>query len=453
MMEAYPWPTLLDEAMKKLEATPLGALGDWIKNERGPQDSHANLYLLLALASARWVDHHGPYIGHGTFNGAPVRRAASILTPPYQNLALLQTATYVVDLLHHPNYGPYTLMKMDPLQEATPDASQRALMAAIEAGNQPLAAEHRLVGLLKSDSPQSVRLFLLEAALRQFAENEHRLLIIHRAAELLDDTHGWQWAEPVLRPVVQYLASRPGPSLPAETARFEALDLDGQSPPSRGAVEALMDALVNADAGTEPALMWAAAQDAHSASLALEAASLAGAEMLGRSRFDAHAVTGLHAISDLVRDAGLPTRIRALALAVQLTSQRTRRQKAIRHQWHPAASPAPQSISSRQLQEVLLNDPTGRNAWQMAASHLLAGGDPEALARLLIQTALTAAGPFDAIHNVKMVWGQLLETRRSQCPDLAWRHLAAGASAIAVTVNRDEARPVLEVWRRSGLAN
>ncbi len=136
-------------------------------------------------------------------------RAATILTRRFRNLALLQTAAYVVDLLHQPNYGPYLLMDMRPIAESTVEASRAELRMSIESGEQPLLAEHRLVGLLKVDSPRQVRQLLIEAALRQFHENEHRLLIVHRASQLMDDTDGWTWAEPLFRAAVQYLASRP----------------------------------------------------------------------------------------------------------------------------------------------------------------------------------------------------------------------------------------------------
>lgn len=64
---------------------------------------------------------------------------------------------------------------------------------------------------------------------------------------------------------------------------------------------------------------------------------------------------------------------------------------------------------------------------------LLAGVDATDIARTLIEVALTTAGPFDAIHNVKMLWGQLLETRRSRFPEFSWKHLAAGARVVAET--------------------
>lgn len=64
---------------------------------------------------------------------------------------------------------------------------------------------------------------------------------------------------------------------------------------------------------------------------------------------------------------------------------------------------------------------------------LLAGVDATDIARTLIVVALTTAGPFDAIHNVKMLWGQLLETRRSRFPEFSWKHLAAGARVVAET--------------------
>jgi hypothetical protein len=85
---------------------------------------------------------------------------------------------------------------------------------------------------------------------------------------------------------------------------------------------------------------------------------------------------------------------------------------------------------------------------------LLAGADATEVTRALMEVALTHAGPFDAIHNVKMLWGQLLESRRSDYPELAWRHLAAGARVVAETAAVDPSGqdPIMTMWHTAGLA-
>lgn len=446
MIRPYYWPLTVDSALQEFEALSSSDIGLWISRQKAHQKTDGDLYLLLALASSRWVDHHGPYIGHGTFNGGPLLRAAALLPAPYSRLALVQTTHYVHDLLHHPNYGPYTLMAMDPVDEPSLEESRQALIASIEAGDQPLAAEHRLVGLLAQDHVQVVRNLLLESALRQFSENEHRLLIVHRAAQLLDDTEGWTWAEPIFRASVQYLASRPRPWTPEEASALAPLLTTVRPRSDSKSVLGLMQALVDANPGDEPAVLLQAAQAGMSTPDITEAASLAGADMLGRSGFDAHAVTGIHAVADLVLDPNSPDTLGALGLSVMLTSQRTRRQKAIRSQWRATSLPSPRRVTSADLADAIRQNPSGGEGWKTVAAHLRAGGDAREVARVLMETALKTAGPFDAIHNVKMVWGQFLETQRSAHPTLAWRHLASGAAAVATTMNPPDAEPVLASW-------
>lgn len=449
MISPYPWPTALDRELQRLESTPLAELGRWIHQQ---QSHHQTIHLTLALASARWVDHHGPFIGHGTFNGGPILRAASVLTAPYQNLALLQTATYVVDLLHHPNYGPYTLMAMDPLIPPPPKDPGQALLESIESGGNVLRAEHQLVGLLQIETGGAIRQLLLEAALRQFAENEHRLLIVHRAAQLMDDTQGWMWAEPLLRAAIQYLASRPRPQVPDEVSSLAALGPTSSARPESPDIEALIHALVETDYGTEPALILAEARQGRGVEPLGEAVSLAGAEILAKSGFDAHAVTGIHAVADLIRDPHLPHHLRALALGVMLLGSRTRRQKAQRPRWTQAETPQPRKATPTEIKDAVAGDTSGQTAFQVVGASMRQGADPSSVAQTLMEIALTSAGPFEAIHNVKMLWGQLVETQRGHYPDLAWRHLAAGAATVARTANIDDAAPILEVWNVSGLA-
>ncbi len=450
MISPYPWPSDIDRELHALESTPMTELGHWIRQKKSHQQT---IHLTLALASARWIDHHGPFIGHGTFNGGPILRAASILTPPYQNLALLQTASYVVDLLHHPNYGPYTLMAMDPLIPPLPKDPCQSLLESIESGENVLRAEHQLVGLLQIESMDVVLQLLLEAALRQFAENEHRLLIVHRAAQLMDDTEGWTWGEPLLRAAIQYLASRPHPHVPDEVSQLSALELSRSWFPETRDIEFLVRALVDADYGTEPTLILAEANKGRGREPLGEAMSLAGAEILAQSDFDAHAVTGIHAVADLVRDPLLPHHLHALALGVMLLGSRTRRQKAQRSRWSRAETPLPRKATPADVREAVASDASGDTAFGVVGAHIRDGADPTAVAATLTEIALMSAGPFEAIHNVKMLWGQLLETQRSHYPNLAWRHLAAGAATVARTANLDDAAPILEVWRASGLTS
>lgn len=447
MHHEYRWPDDIDQQLQQIDQLEVAGVGQWLRSQQAKGQDDAAIHLVLALASARYVDHHGPFIGHGTFNGGPVLRAASILPRAMRNLALLQSAAYVVDLLHQPNYGPYLLMDMDPITESTIEGSRTQLRTSIASGEQALLSEHRLVGLLKTDGLSAIRQLLIEVALTQFRENEHRLLIVHRSSQLMDDTNGGVWAEPLWRAAVQYLATHPDirsadtPTIPIEEPGPKA---------SAAAVLAAMDALIEADWGDEPRLLY----DMNTVPRG-EVIALTGSELLRRSRFDAHAVTGIHCVLDLLHDPKVHPHVQELALGAALLGQRTRRQKASRATWRWTSPVSPRALDFKQLRDVITHDDSGIAAMDAVASALLAGSDASEITRLLMEVALTTAGPFEAIHNVKMLWGQWIETQRSSYPDLAWRHLAAGARVVAETAaaNAVEADPIISWWHSAKLSN
>lgn len=446
MHREFPWPDSMARELEQIEQLEVPGVGEWLHGEHAGGRDDSAIHLVMAVASARYVDYHGPFIGHGTFNGGPMLRAASILSRPFRNLALLQTAAYVVDLLRQPNYGPYLLMDMRPITESTVEASRTQLRTSIESGEQPLLAEHRLVGLLKTDSRTEVHRLLIEVALRQFHENEHRLLIVHRAAQLMEDTNGWTWAEPLFRAAVQYLASRPD----VRQTEIPPVPLDMAGRPGHvSRIESAVEALVQADYGEEPRLLRVMTGLPR-----VEVVALTGAEMLRRSRFDAHAVTGIHCALDLLHDPTVDPHVQALAMEAALLGQRTRRQKERRSTWRSAPQPRPRGRTLDELRAIVANDGSGLAAMDAVAGMLLAGADATDIARTLMEVALTHAGPFEAIHNVKMLWGQLLETQRSRYPELAWRHLAAGARVVAEVAAEDgaSAEPILAMWHSAGLS-
>lgn len=57
-------------------------------------------------------------------------------------------------------------------------------------------------------------------------------------------------------------------------------------------------------------------------------------------------------------------------------------------------------------------------------------------------------------HEPVPCHGQLLETQRSCYPELAWRHLAAGARVVAEVAAEDGAgaEPILAMWHSAGLS-
>jgi len=396
--------------------------------------SDARLYLTLALASARYVDHRGPLVGHGTLNAAPLLKAGRLLPSPLRRLALLHMTCYVLDLIRHPNYGPYVMLDLRPLGPEDPDEAFRALGAAVESGEEAHRAEHLLVGALHRFGGPALRWPLAKLALRQFAENEHRLLIVHRAADLMDLASAWHAAEPLWRPAVQYLASRPDTDFAERVlAQHGAVPPRGSpGPASVGDRDALVDALLRADYGQEPDVLATALEGGITDTTVREALLLAASTMLLRSGFDAHAVTGIHAISEVLQNDAAPADVARLARLIGFSSQRTRRQKAIRNRWSsdpPAVSTGPK-VSAALVAQALHEDPTGLRVASLVRGACEDGATTEAVTVTLMTAALTTAGPFDALHNVKMLEG-LYQASRITPPDVAWRHLAAGARALA----------------------
>lgn len=449
MHQTYPWNPKTLERLCEIEDLSPHSILPWIRAMRSGGLSDGAIHRLLALASARSIDHHGPFIGHGTFNGGPVLRASSILSPHFKDLALLQTAVYVVELFEHPNYGPYRLMAMKPVMEETLDQSKRAWIEDVESGQRPLQSEHRVVGLFKAMGSQ-IRWLLTEAALRQYPENEHRLLMVHRACQLLDDTDGWSEAEPLLRAAVQYLASRPNTQFISEKLSLlphwpEAGKADATL------VARAIEQLTEVEYGQEVDVLLDLIASGASGATLHEAIALTSSDWLRRTRFDAHAVTGVHCALDLLSDKETPATLRALAGTLALSSSRARRQKENRDAWRTPLPVEGQPLHLNEVRTIVLSDHEGLQAAQAAGNFVRSGGDAVSLARSLMEIALTTSGPFDAIHNVKMLWGLLLETQRSTLPQQAWVHLAAGARVVAETAaaEKEKAAPILAQWKES----
>lgn len=454
--EELRWDPAMEARLRQVEACPVAEAGQLLQEFRRQGLSNGAIYLTLAAASAHWVDHHGPLVGHGTFNGGPLLRAEALLDASHRQLSLLHATAYVLDLLQHANYGPTVMLAMEPEGEPAAWTDEEAFLTAVESGREAWRAEHRAVGLLRTFGP-AVRWPLLRAAIRSYPENEHRLLIVWRAVQLLDDTEGWAYAEGPVRAAVQYLASRPDLSWAEALSpewRERQLPVDAPAPVDEMRHQAWVDRLVDCPPGSEPAVLLEAWRSGVGLAALADMTARASSLMLYASGYDAHAVTGVHAALDLVRGPDVPTDIRRWALGLALCSQRTRRQKAVRSSW----AGTPQGGSTPDLTEVLRlvrNDPTGLEAGAAAGRHVAAGGEVGALYTGLMEAALVTAGPFSVIHNVKMLWGLYQETLHGR-PSSAVAHARAAARVVAATAGAEsaDAIPVLAQWGgkgRSGL--
>lgn len=283
---------------------------------------------------------------------------------------LLQTSLYVVDLLSNANYGPYLMMSMAPVDEDTFERSEQAFLADFESGKNVLLSEHRLVGLLRHKG-RDIRWLLTEADLRQYPDNEHRLLIVLRAIQFLDDVNGWVQAEPILRAAVQYLASRPDTNL-VHTLSTNLLPWPAEEEVSQEQVLAALGRLIDAPFGNEPEIIRDMVKDGASGRTLYESIALASSEMLRRSRFDAHAVTGIHCSLDLLWDKEVPAALRTLAGHIALSSQRSRRQKLIRSEWREYMEVIGIQITLTEVEDIIQQDNEGLLSAQSAGS-VLAG--------------------------------------------------------------------------------
>lgn len=445
MPREYPWESLMEVRTREIGSLKRDEILAWFHRSRSQGLTDQDLYTLLAFASARYVDHHGPFIGHGTFNGGPVMRATKWLNPAYQDLALLQMALYVVDLCHHPNYGPYVLLEMMAVDEektSLPDL----FLQGLESGAESLLTEHRVVALWHKKDKKMIHNLLLKAALRQYPENEHRLLMVYYTLQFLEDTDYWGQAEPLLRASIQYLASRPNITFVSDLRSDRPLWPQGGHVSSEDTMMAVQK-LVSAPYGQEPHVFADLIATKVSGASLIEASSLAASLMLSQSGFDAHAVTGVHCILDLLADPKTPQDAVNLAGYISLSSSRTRRQKAKKLIW-----PWPDLEESGlvSLEDIRSTVGRGNEAQSFSAvrSYLTDGGDAKGLTKLLMEIALETSGSFSAIHNVKMLWGMYHQTRRSELPGLSWLHLAAGARVIAQTVTseRDEAKDMRQLF-------
>lgn len=465
MRQAVRFTEMIEHALEKVGSVPATEAGRLLDELHQDGFNDKQIYLLLALASARWVDHHGPFIGHGTLNMAPMIHAAPLLDERYQQLALLQATIYVLELLQAPNYGPYLQLETAGVQRETVEQTRIDLMNYFQRGNFQYLTENLFVGLYRQ-SGGDVRWPLLQMGLQEFGRNEHKLLIVWRTFDLLDIDDNWQYGESLLRPAVQYNASLPKHPESWERVQqamaehdLENVDLVFDGDVDENQVSQLVQDLVELPYGEEADFLARQLVNGVNVPTLYEAIALTSATLLLRSSDnEEHIVTGIHCLLDIIRDKKVPSNLRLTALLLAMESARTRDFKVDPATWLPLPKVA---TSAQHLEDRLVNDhvdvpsltaPTteqasqarllddivtaihedasGNRAATLAANYVSAGYDLDQLAQSLIQVTLTTQGPFIAIHATKMIWRQWAETKRSTHRD-RWVHLSSAAFYLA----------------------
>jgi hypothetical protein len=428
-------------------------LDGWWRNGARDED----VILTLALVSARYVDHRGPLVGHGTLNAAPVLRAGRRMAPELRRLAVLQLAFYVHDVIHHPNYGPYLLWRLSADAPSDLAAATADLAAKVESGRACHWAEHLFAGAVARFGGPALRWTMTRLGLRQFAENEHRLLIVRRADDLMGDCQAWSYAEALWRPAVQYLASAPDTRLAEEVVvNHGDVPTHGRAGPVGLGSLAAAEALVDVDWGQEPAVLAEALRKGITDRDLQAAILLAASQLLLQADTDPHVVTGVHAVVDIMETPEAPDDVARLARLVAFSGLRTRRAKARRADWE--AVPRPVSTDrepdASAVRDAIRTDPSGGEAAALARGWTERLGDPAPVFQALTEVAVTAAGPFASIHLVKMLEG--LRQAAAWTPE-PWRHAAAGARAVARELDPEDAQrhepamaQAIHVWRASG---
>lgn len=482
----------LERLMEQAFATKpseAGTLLDRWAAEGVPQDE---MYLTLALASAKWIDHHGPWIGHGTLNMAPMIEAAKLLDARYKRLGLLQATVYVLELFRNQNYGPYLMPATEGVMRATAEETQQDLFERVTNGTYPLLSENLFIGLYRQTGGE-VRVPLLQLGLQEYGRNEHKLLIVLRTLDLLDQGDNWKYGENLLRPAVQYLASLPKSAHAWQQvqeawnthgldALAKSFSLDGKVDEAK--VADVLERLLACEAGMEADLLARELVQGTNARTLYETIAQSSAVMLMLNPHnEEHIVTGILCTLDMMRDERLPAELRLTALIAALASARTRDSKQVRAAWLTVPGLAGMGEGTKGvanelirnsnvnvvacvkadanethahlsdtsyldlIQHTIENDPTGDTCTQLTAHYITAGRDATKLAQRLMEIVLETQGPFMAIHLVKMIWGQWKETHYSTSPN-RWVHLASAARLAARTIEggRKAAERVVKQW-------
>lgn len=412
----------------------------------------------LALSSAQWVDHSGPFIGHGVLNADPTLRSMELMGDGARGLPLFHLTMYITDLLRHPNYGPYQMMKIEGITKGTERETADELSKAMRSGNGRYMSEKLLEGLY-SVSGKGIREQLLYEALMQYGNNEHKLLLPFHAFRLLDRGRSWENAVALLRPTVQYLSSYPDISHGVKAEQIsKTIDLkvilDKGEEFNQDSSYDISRMVLNSALGNEMLVMSEYAKTASLPEL-YESIALSSTILLLNSDLEQHSVTGKHSLLSLLDEGRMTERTRVLALLLSMEGPRARRIKTY----------IPKSLDAfMKLPEVSVPEDEGEflemieseiqrgqqePVFRLAGSYVKQGYNVDNLARKLLSIAFRTEGPFESLHTSKMLVGMRDITLRSRS-DMKWIHLAASAWFLAgmVKKEKEESKKTMEQYRK-----
>lgn len=436
----------IDKILEVIESADQTESHALLTNLKKACRTDTDIVTVLAMSSAKWIDHSGPYIGHGILNADPTLRSVEMMGNK-GDLALLQMTMYVTELLRHPNYGPYVMQKINGIGGSSGKEISTEFSKAIRSGSNRYLSEKLLSGLYSS-AGKGIRDYILYEALMQYGENEHRLLLPYHTLKLLDRESNWDHAVSLLRPSVQYLASHPDISHGVKAQQlsklvsFDEITDRGNSFDQENAYD-LTRMLLNSILGNEMTIL---ADYSKTSSLQdmYEAIALTSTILLLNSDLEQHSVTGKHCILSMIKDKKLSERIRTVALLSALEGPRARRIKAYIIRSLDAYLKIPEikdvgteeDLLTRIESEVMKGQQ--ETAFKLAASYVRSGMDTDKLTAELLSLCFRTEGPFESMHTSKMLVG-MRDVTISSKSDMKWLHLAAASRFVAEMAKKEKA--------------
>lgn len=408
--------------------------------------SNVRIITHLALASSKWVDHSGPLVGHGILNADPILRSMDFLPETDRDIPLVQTTMYVLELLRNPNYGPYSMQEIKAIKKDSEDQTQSDFSKAVRSGHMKHTAEKLLAGLI-TYSPKRTYERLLYEGLVQYGENEHRILLPYHTLKLIERSSNRNYAVPLLRPTVQYLSTCPDVSRGMKAEQMSK-QVDFNEIVERGDkfdqenVYDITRMLLNSALGNEMTVIVEYSKSSSVPEM-YEAIALASTMLLLNSDLEHHSVTGKHCILSILRDEGLHSSIRTMALLSSMEGPRARRLKSYLPKsldnYLKKGFGETEGDEDSLLEKLRSSVMEGKQdaSFDIAAEYVRSGHNADRLAGSLISLCFHTEGPFESLHTSKMLVGMRDVTVNSRS-DMKWLHLAAGARFVSEMVKREK---------------